>query len=103
MSGTPITLTLYDADDNVIKTLVRNDVPWGLLKKAVRLMKGIDINNLTEENLDGIAGLVSIVFGDKVTIEELDKFAYTSDMISTITQIMHKTNDLMPNPPIPGP
>lgn len=104
MSGTPLTLNLYDEDDNILKTLRRADVPWGLLKKALRLMRDLDVNNLTEQNLDDIANLVVVVFGvNKVTIEELDAYAYTSDMISTIAQIVNKAEGLMANPPIPGP
>lgn len=102
MSGTPITLNLYDAEDNVVKTLIRSTVPWGLLKRALRLTKGMDMDNLTEQNLDDIAGLVVIIFGDKVTIEDLDKGADTSDMITTIMQIVAKAESLMPNPPHPG-
>jgi hypothetical protein len=103
MSGTPITLNLYDSDDNVIKTLSRSVIPWGILKKAVRLMRKINTDNLSEQDVDEIAGLVVTIFGDKVTIDDLDKGADTSDMVATIMQIVTKAESLMPNPPIPGP
>jgi hypothetical protein len=102
MPGTPIKLTLYDADDQMIKELCRTVVPWGLLKRAIRLSRGIDPDNLKEEDVDAMAGLVLAIFGDKVTLKELDDNADTTDMMTVMTQIVAKAENLMPNPPIPA-
>lgn len=102
MAGTPISITLYDADDEVIQTYTRSVVPWGILKRAVKMAKRLnvdmeDISNLNEEVIDELAGLVVIIFGDKFSIDDLDKGADISDMVAVIQQIVSKAGGLVPN------
>lgn len=94
--GAPVQLTLYDADDEPIKELSRLVVPWGILKRAVRLVKNLDVDNVSEEDLDVITALVVEVFGDKVTMEELEKHADIGDMLSVLTMIVAKAGLAMP-------
>ena len=101
-SGTPIKLTIYNADDEPVKELSRLVVPWGILKRAVRMMDKMDVENPTEEDIDAISGLIVQIFGDKVTIEELDNGADMDDMISCLRQIIAKARGLVPNPPPPA-
>ncbi|MDD5367458.1 MAG: hypothetical protein PHQ40_00370 [Anaerolineaceae bacterium] len=107
MSGTPITITLYDAEDAPIKTFTRSVVPWGILKRAIKMAKqlntdALDPANLDEKILDELAGLVVTIFGDRFTIDDLDKGADVTDMIAVIEQIVNKAGGLVPNPPPPG-
>jgi hypothetical protein len=99
MAGTPIELKLYDADDAVTKTLVRSIVPWGMMKRALRLanrLNKIDLDNMPEDALDDLTGFIVAIFGDKATAEELEAGADTSDMISVMNQVVAKAQGLMP-------
>lgn len=102
MPRAPVELVLYDTDNEVVKSLSRIVIPWGLLKKAVRLSKNIDNNTeeLSEEVVDEMADLVVQIFGEeKVTRQELDDFADVSDMISVIETIVQRGHGLIPNAP----
>jgi hypothetical protein len=99
MSGTPIELKLYDAEDNVIKTLTRSIVPWGMMKRALRLAN--HLNRLTDEtmseaSMDEITGFIAAVFSDSVSVAELDAGADTGDMVTVMQQIISKAQGLMP-------
>jgi hypothetical protein len=104
-SGTPVQLTLYNTDDEPVKELSRLVVPWGILKRALRLVKSLDPENLNEDDLDTITALVAEVFGsDKVTIRELDEGADMGDMLSVLNMVVAKAGMAMPvtgNPPMP--
>ena len=103
-TGTPLTITLYGADDEIEKTYSRIVVPWGILKRAVRLSKELDLENMDETGVDALAGLVVEAFGNQFSIAELDEKADVSDMISVITIIVNKANGIMPtsNPTKPA-
>ena len=47
MLQTPIKLTLYDAQGEVQNEYTCSMIPWGILKKAIALTKGIDQTNAT--------------------------------------------------------
>jgi hypothetical protein len=101
MSGTPIELKLYDADDNVSKTLIRSVVPWGLMKKALRLgntFNKINPEDMSESDLDELTAFIVAIFGDKVTMEEIEAGADTGDMMAVMNQIVAKAQGLMPSP-----
>lgn len=103
MPRAPIELDLYDNDNEKVKTLSRVVVPWGILKKAVRLNKRlgkVDVEEIDEEAIDEMADLVIETFGeDKVTREELDKYADLGDMITLIQTLVQRGHGLVPNAP----
>jgi hypothetical protein len=101
MPKAAIELDLYGPDDEKIKTLKRLIVPWGILKKAVRLTKNIGTGeDVTEENIDEIAGLVIEIFGEaNVTREELDQCTDVGDMLAVINAIANRGRGLIPNAP----
>lgn len=104
MAGTPISITLYDADDAPVKTFTRSVVPWGILKRAIKMAKHLnsnvlDVKNLNEDLMDELAGLVVTIFGDRFSIEDLDKGADITDMVTVIEQIVSKAGGLVPNQP----
>lgn len=100
---TPIQLTLYGEkdgiSDEVIAEFRRSIIPWGILKRAVRFAKSVDLNNieidsLTEENIDEMAGIVAAVFSDQVTVEQLDQGADVMDMLAVIQEIMARAGSI---------
>lgn len=97
----PVELTIYDSENEPVKKLSRLIVPWGVLKKAVRLAKSITkADDLGESDLDELTGLIIQVFGeDKITREELEAGADVGDMIVTIQAIVGRGQGLLPNAP----
>lgn len=101
-SGTPVKLTIYDADDEPVKELSRLVIPWGILKRAVRMVEHLDLEHVKEEDIDAISALIVEVFGGKVTIEELDAGADLDDMIACLEQVISKARGMVPNAPPPA-
>lgn len=102
----PLKITLYDPETNEVrKEFVRSFVPWRLLKKAIQLsksLKNLDENDLKEEDVDAIAGLVVDVFGDQFTVDELNQGADLAEMMTVMQAIVSKASGITPNPPPPG-
>src|SRR5574340_1815565 len=87
----PLTIRLYDPN-NEFKEYSRAIVPWGVFKLAIRLSKNINEQDPTEEDLDAIAGLIIMAFGDQFTLDELDKGADATEMMTILNTIMAKAN-----------
>jgi hypothetical protein len=102
MSATPMTIHIYNANDEVVKTLTRSFVPWKLLKKAVEVSAALDPKDMTPETIDQLSSLVIAVFGDQVSREELDEGADVSEMVAVLRQIVAKASGSNPNPTPPG-
>jgi hypothetical protein len=102
MTDTPVKLTLYNGDNEVVKELVRHVLPWKLVKKSIRLFRNSAIeDSMTEEDADAIANLVVEIFGqEKVTLQELDDCADIGDMVSVITSIIARANKVV-SPTLP--
>lgn len=98
--GTPMQITLYGPDDEIKATFTRSFVPWKLLKVAIRLMKTIDLENLSEDDVDAIASLVVETFGDKFTLEELNNGADIPEMVAVLQTIISKASGGL-NPTLP--
>ncbi len=95
MAGTAIKLTLYDPETNEVKhEYTQLFVPWKLLKTAVRLSKSIgkslNIEEMQEADVDALAALVVETFGDKFSIDELNKGADIGEMVTVLNQIVAK-------------
>ena len=96
-------ITLYGDDNEVKATYSRMFVPWKLLKKAIVLAKHLDKDNLTEDNIDELAGLVVEVFGNKFSVAELNDGADVGEMMTVFTAIISKAQMGAPaNPTQPG-
>lgn len=95
---TPVELTIYGTDDDVLKELSRLIVPWGLLKKAAKLQQ-IEQENLEAADIDEITDLVLEIFEGQVTREELEKGADLGDMLTVIMSIVMRAKGLVPNEP----
>ncbi len=94
-------LTIYDGNDEVLKTLRRSFVPWRLLKRAVMLAGKIDLahpETMTAETVDDLAMLVVDAFGGQVTLEEIDNGADLGQMLAVMTAIMSIARGRTGNP-----
>jgi hypothetical protein len=101
--GTPILFSLYDKKDEEIKSFSRVTVPWGLMKKAIKLSEEIDLEHPTEDDVDAMAGLVCELYGNDLTVQEIDASGDTQDVVSVITAIVSKAAAVMPKSENPTP
>lgn len=93
-------ITLYGPNDEPIGTFTRSFVPWKLLKQAIRLSAKLgDGQNLNEEAIDDLAGLVVEVFGNRFTVEQLNEGADVGEMMTVLTAIVGKAAPANPTPP----
>lgn len=90
---TPIELTLYNEEDEAIKTLSRSVVNWGCLKKAVKLSNELQTGeDLSEEKLDKITNFVVYLFGNKATKEEIEEGADISEIMSCFRAVVRRAS-----------
>jgi hypothetical protein len=104
-TGTPITITLYNADDSVKKDYTRSIIRWGILKKVLRLSKAIDLDKpeeMSEEDVDAIASLVTEIFGNEFSVKDLDEGADLAEMIACLQAIVAKASGIVANPTPPA-
>jgi len=102
MAGTPIRITLYSANDEVKQTYTRMVIPWGILKKAIALMRSFDQASVAEKDMDAIASLVVEAFGNQFTVKDLDESSDIGDMLSVLQNIVARASALVQaNPTMP--
>jgi hypothetical protein len=102
--NTPLQITIYGKDDEVKSTHSISRVPWRILKAAVRMAKSINVNNLDEDDIDALAGLVVEAFDNQFSVADLEN-SDIGEMATVLTQIIAKAGTLMPrgaNPTRPG-
>ena len=97
----PMVVHLYGDDNEVVKTFTRSFVPWKMLKKAVKLSKEVNFEDLKAEDVDQIAGLVVEVFSDQFSLEDLDNGADVGEMLAVIENIVARANGVSLNPTPP--
>jgi hypothetical protein len=99
----PIELTLYDPETNeVIQTFTRSFVPWEILKRAIRMKKIIGAGDISEDDLDELAGLVVAVFGDQFSLEQVNKGTDVSEMITVINSVIGRASQFVEGRPANG-
>lgn len=100
---TPMTITIYDPEtDEVKSTHTRLFVPWRLLKAAIRLAKSMDVENMSEDDVDALAALVVESFGNRFSVADLNDGADISEMVSVLNTIIAKARGGLGNPTLPG-
>jgi len=99
MAGTILKITLYDENNEVKAEYTRLFIPWKLLKASIRLMKKINLDNLTEDAADELAALVVEVFGNQFTVDDLNEGADISEMLTVIMTVAARANAVNPIPP----
>jgi hypothetical protein len=101
-----IKLTLYSENDEKKEEYQRLIVPWGFLKRAVKISKQIgkveNPEDLTDEQLDLIGDLLISFFGNRFTREQLDDGADALEIFVCFKSIVAKAKGLIPNPPPPA-
>jgi hypothetical protein len=95
LTGTPITITLYGANDEEKQTFSRMVIPWGILKKAISLTKSLDEKHVGSQDIDAIAGLVVEAFGNQFSIQDLDAGADVGEMISVLQNIVARASGIV--------
>lgn len=104
MSGAPISLIFYDKETNEpVKTYTRTFIPWKLMKRVAKLMKvfgkGFAVEDMNEEAVDEITGLIVDIFGGQFTVQELEDCSDFDEMVVVLNQVMHKiTGSINENP-----
>jgi hypothetical protein len=93
-----IVITLYSENDETKTEHRRLIVPWGILKRAVKLSKNLgDGSNISEEQIDEISDLLVENFGGSFTREELEKGADVAEIMVCFQSIQARANSLFPN------
>ncbi|RPI90330.1 MAG: hypothetical protein EHM40_18660 [Chloroflexi bacterium] len=105
-----IEITLYGKDDEPIKTYERSIIPWGMLKKATRLMdqfeepkpeakkkwfwqKEEDANVRPEEKqMEAISQFVVDLFGNQFTVKELENGADMGEIMTVFRSVITRAN-----------
>lgn len=101
MPGTPLTITIYDENDEIKATYSRAFVPWRILKAAVRLAKSFDVNNMSEDDVDALAALVVEAFGNRFSVEDLNNGADVTEIVAVLQMIINKARAFLPTNPTP--
>jgi hypothetical protein len=78
-------------------------VPWGFLKRAVRLSKSIGgkKSEIGEAQIDEISDLLVEFFGGSFTREELEAGADVGEIMACFNSIVAKAKGVLPNDPPP--
>ena len=95
--ASPIQLTIYSADHEPVKELSVSLVPWGILKRAIKLAKSLKtdaskpsdmLDGLDEEGFDNLTGLVADLYHGKVTVDELQWGTDAGEMMAVLQSIV---------------
>jgi hypothetical protein len=90
----PIEITLYDDNDEVIKTFSRSRVSWEFFKKSLHARVPED-GNLNEENLQAIREFVCNFYDNQFTVEELIKGSDVREVLAVATAVAYKVIQIM--------
>lgn len=102
MASNAIKITLYSDGDEKKSDYQRLIVPWGFLKRAVRLSKSLGKKNeVGEAQIDEISDLLVEFFGNKFTREELEAGADVGEIMACFNSIVARAKGVLPNAPTP--
>lgn len=99
----PMKITIYSKiEGEEPKSFSQMFVPWKLLKVAMKLVKHLDADNMTDADIDELAGLVCETFGNRFSVEDLNTGADMGEMMGVLNAIISKAAGAMANPTQPG-
>lgn len=80
-------------EEEIKRELRRSMVPWGILERAIELQnefEDLDASgaNITKDQFNTLTDFVIYVFDDKVTSEELKRWASVEDMLNIYLQVI---------------
>jgi hypothetical protein len=91
----PLEIRLYNSE-NEPTVYTRSIVTWGVIKKAMRMSKRFTKpEDTNEEDLDSLSALIVEAFGDRFSMEDLDKGADVGEMISVMMNIVARAQQIM--------
>jgi hypothetical protein len=115
-----ISLTLYDKDDQPQQTYTREVIPWGLLKKAIRITDAVNDApaqppkrawlfertkapiSKEEAQIDLIAQFVVELFGNRFTVRDLDNGADLGEIMAVFQAVLTRARTVVEvNPTVP--
>lgn len=110
--ATPIKLTIYNDEHEPVKELQTSLIPWGLLKRAIKLAKTLKADGMSqeeilqaldEEGFENLTALVADLFHGKVTIEELTWGTDATEMLTILVTVVTRAfSEFGQNPTKPG-
>lgn len=126
MNQPAITLTLYGPGDEKLKTYERSIIPWGVLKKATRLAKLIEDQEIDsdsaeektqpkkwlsflakdkpeptteEQQMEAISQFVVDLFGNQFTVKELESGADVGEIMTVFQAVLTRANGAVQSNP----
>ena len=82
-----IELNLYDAQDEVVKTLHKAGVRWEVLKKATKLRHEAQADD-GEKLMDGVVAIIAELFAGQATADEIANGANADELMACWMQII---------------
>ena len=88
----PVELTLYNENDEPIKTYTKSVIRWGMLKQAIKLAKqlGTDERELSEDNLDALSAFACRLFDDQFTQGQLEAGADIAEVMACFKMVVNR-------------
>lgn len=92
----PVSITLYDEDNEKIATYENSVVRWRVLKQAMRVAQGLgDIaESLNPDALDAVSNFVCGLFGNKFTKEQLEDGADVGEVMAVFHAVVNRAKIL---------
>lgn len=88
----PVELTLYDVNDEPIKTYSKSVIRWGLMKQAIAIAKQVDGEDFSSADFDAMSAFVCRVFDDQFTPDELESGADIAEIINVLSSVVRRAN-----------
>lgn len=93
----PISITLYDEDDEPIKTNEKSVLRWGMLKQALKVANSIqrdEKGDLDPDSLDAVTDFVCYLFGNRITKDELYEQADIREVMAAFRAVVGRAQIL---------
>jgi hypothetical protein len=92
----PVELTLYDANDEPVKTFSKSVIRWGMLKQAIKLAKQLEGSEkeLTEDSLDALSAFACRLFDDQFTQEALEAGADIAEVMACFKAVVNRAKSM---------
>lgn len=112
----PIKLTVYDPETSEpVKELFTAIVPWGIMKRAIQLMKSLPagyesmsegelLQSLDEGFIDALACFAVDLFGGRLTVEEINACVEVEELLPLLSaaglgSFARRSSSSNPTPP----
>lgn len=91
----PVEITLYNDDDEPIKTYSKSVVRWGILKQAIKLAKSLEESEgFGDDDFDQISAFICRLFDDQFSMSELEEGADVSEIMSCFHAVVRRANTM---------